>query len=226
VPVVRISIDLEDWDARAKTLGGNSYSLLAGLAAKLAERIGRLRADDGAVSLIIPISDRTEDDTRANAMPFAKVSIDPTPVTTDLSGARVAIRQALKTLREVPDETLQLLPLIQLIPKRAVNRMADVYLGSGDLPVSCSNLGDIDPAVGRPDGTDAEYVILRGLNQHVARRDLERGYGQLSLVSGRIGGKVSITVGAYQPGGKNSKPHLRELAARTLAEFELTGEID
>ena len=39
-----------------------------------------------APSLDHPFSDRTEDDTRANAMPFAKVSIDPTPVTTDLSG--------------------------------------------------------------------------------------------------------------------------------------------
>jgi hypothetical protein len=40
-----------------------------------------------------------------------------------------------------------------------------------------------------------------------------------------IGGKISISVRAYQPGAENTKPALRELAARTLAEFELTGEI-
>ena len=39
-------------------------------------------------------------------------------------------------------------------------------------------------------------------------------------------GKIFITVDAYQPGAENTKPALRELAARTLAEFDLTGEID
>jgi hypothetical protein len=37
---------------------------------------------------------------------------------------------------------------------------------------------------------------------------------------------IRISVGAYQPGAENTKPALRELAARTLAEFDLTGEID
>jgi hypothetical protein len=226
VPVITIHVDIENWDSRAEALGGTSYSLVAGFAAKLAARIGRLRADGGAVTLLIPVTDRTENDTRANAMPFANVSVDAMQVPTDLSGARVAIRQAFKDLREVPDEALRLLPLIPLIPERAVKRLADVFLGSADLPVSCSNLGEIDPAVGRPDGTDAEYVILRGLNQNVTRRDLERAQGQLFVVCGRFGGRMSISVGAYQPSGNNSKPHLRELATQTLAEFALTGVID
>jgi hypothetical protein len=36
---------------------------------------------------------------------------------------------------------------------------------------------------------------------------------------------MSIGIVAYHPGGENSKPRLRELAAQTLADFELTGEI-
>jgi hypothetical protein len=126
----------------------------------------------------------------------------------------------------MPDETLQLLPLIRFIPKWVLRRAADVFLGSADLPVSCSNLGDIDPAVVRPDGTDADYVILRGIDNPVSRQELDRARGQLVLVSGRIAGKVSIAVNAYQPGANNSKAELRELAARTLAEFDLTGVID
>ena len=39
-------------------------------------------------------------------------------------------------------------------------------------------------------------------------------------------GKIFIPVLAYQPGAENTKPALRELAARTLAEFGLTGQID
>ena len=78
--VSRSRIDLDDWDARAKALGGTSNTLAAGLAAKLAERMGRRRAGDGAVTLQLVMSDRTEGDTRAIAVSFARVSVDPTRV--------------------------------------------------------------------------------------------------------------------------------------------------
>jgi hypothetical protein len=223
LPAISIFVDLAEWDACANSRNGNSYSLLAGFAAKLAERTGRRRAD-GLVTLLVALNDRTSlDDTRANAMLFAQVSLDPTPVTTDLTDARIALRQALKTTREAPDETLQLLPLVPLVPKRALKRVADLFFGSGDdLPVSCSNLGDLEPAIGRPDGTEAEYVMLRGVDQNVRRADIERAGGQLVVVAGRIGGRISISIVAYQRGAENTKTRLRELAAHTLAEFDLT----
>jgi hypothetical protein len=225
-PATTIYVDLDDWDARANALGGTSYSLVAGFAAKLAERVGRRRAGDGAVSLHVPISDRGPDDTRANAASLATVTIDPTPVTTDLSGARAEIKRALSALRETPDETLRLLPLTPFIPKVAVKRGAGVVFGFDDLPVSCSNLGEVDPVVARADGTDAEYVMLRGVDRHVTRQFLEQRGGLLTVLAGRIGGKISITVVAYRPGRENTKPQLRELAASTLAEFGLTGVIE
>jgi hypothetical protein len=225
-PAITVYVDVDDWDARADSLGGNSYSLVAAFAAKLGQRLGRRRASDGAVTLHVPISDRMPDDTRANAASLATVTLDPAQVTTDLSGARVVIKQALKTLREDPDETLQLLPLTPFIPKRAVKRGSEVVFGFDDLPVSCSNLGDVDPVVARVDGTDAEYVMLRGVDRHVTRQFLERRGGLLTVLAGRIGGKISITVVAYQPGSANTKPALRELSASTLAEFDLTGVIE
>ena len=225
-PAITIYIDLDDWDACAESRGGTSYSLVAGFAAKLGEQLGRRRAADGVVTLNIPVSDRVPDDTRANAASLATVTVDPTRVTTDLTGARAEIKQALKTLREAPDETLALLPLTPFIPKRAVKRGAEVVFGFDDLPVSCSNLGEVDAVMARVDGTDADYVMLRGVDRHVTRQYLERRGGLLTVLAGRIGGKISITVVGYQPGTQNSKPHLRELAAKTLAEFELTGVID
>ena len=39
-------------------------------------------------------------------------------------------------------------------------------------------------------------------------------------------GALPITIEAYRPGADNTKPAVRELVARALAEFELTGEID
>ena len=44
------------------------------------------------------MSNRTDGDARALAVSFARVSIDPTVLATDLSDARAAIKQALKTL--------------------------------------------------------------------------------------------------------------------------------
>jgi hypothetical protein len=82
--------------------------------------------------------------------------------------------------------------------------------------------------VGHLDGTHCDYAYARGIRQHVTRRSLERTGGQLQLLSFRTPGigKIFIHVLAYHPGAENTKPALRALAARTLAEFDLTGEIE
>ena len=226
IPATSIHIDLDDWDARAKLLGGVSYSLLAGFAAKLGERMGRCSADDGAVTLLVPITDRAPEDTRANAISFASVSVDPAQVTTDLSGIRVLLTQAWWASREASDQSGQLLAVTPFVPKRAVTRTADLLYGFNALPVVCSNLGDLPPEVGRPDGTDADHLMLRGVDHNVTRNYIESVNGQLVVVGGRLAGKMSISVVAYQRGGNNSKPHLRELVADTLKEFGLTGIVD
>ncbi|PEG33479.1 polyketide synthase [Mycolicibacterium agri] len=233
VPGVTIYIDVVDWDARAKALGGTSDTLLAGVAAKLAERLGRRRASDGAVTLQLPRSDRTDDDTRAIALSFARVSIDPAPVTTDLRDLRATMDQELRALREAPDTSaydvmppaaIGIVWLTQLMPKRAVNRLTDFMFGDPDMPVFCSNLGDFGMLMCRIDGTDAEYVTTRGAS-NVTRQWLERAGGLMHVQSGRVGGKLGISLVAYQPGAANTKPALRDLMTRTLAEFNLAGEI-
>ena len=99
-------VDVRDWDARAIELGGAGYSLLAGFAALLGERLGRARPSDGAVTLLIAMSDRGgEDDRRGNAMKIASATVDPAPVTADLAAARVggqgsAHHVALRTRRQ------------------------------------------------------------------------------------------------------------------------------
>ena len=226
LPTTSIIIDLDDWDARAKILGGAGYSLLAGFAAKLGERMGRCRADDGTVTLLVPIADRTPEDTRANAFSFATVSVDPAQVTTDLSSTRVLLAQAWWTSREASDQAGQLLAATPFIPKRAFRRTADLLFGFTALPVVCSNIGDLPPEVNRPDGTDAEYLMMRGLDQNMTRKYIESVHGQLVVVGGRLAGKMTISVVAYQPGGNNSKLHLHELVANTLKEFDLTGVIE
>jgi hypothetical protein len=226
VPSVVVYVDLDQWDARAKALGGNGHSLVAGYAARLGKRMGRHR-EDGRVTLLIPTSDRVENDMRRNAEALASIPVDPARVTTDLSEAKAAIRQGLKSARETPDQPLELLPLIPFVPKRAVTQGGSAIFGfAADLPVSCSNLGDLEPAIGSVGGSEADYVITRGVDGRISRRALEDRRGLLTLVGSRICGKMSISLIAYQPDGENSKAHLREQAAATLAEFELTGVID
>ncbi|ODR26096.1 hypothetical protein BHQ19_08735 [Mycolicibacterium porcinum] len=223
VPVISVFVDLDEWDRRAEELQGNSHSLLAGFAARLGARLGRQRADDGAVSLLIPIADREENDTRANAVSLDSIAVNPAPVTTDLSDARAVIRAGFKKRREEPDESLELLPLIPFVPKIAVKRGADVLFGFADLPVSCTNLGDLDPELGRADGTDCAYLMLRGVNGRIPRKLLEQRRGLLTVASGRLGDQISITVVGYEPGAVNTKQSLREHVVHVLAEFGLTG---
>lgn len=229
VPAVVIHIDVEDWDARAAALGGSSHHLAAGLAAKLGERLGRRRAGDGAVTLQVPLSDRTEHDTRANTLSFVSIDVDPTPVTVDLTDTRAAISETFQTLRENPEQaspTLPLTPLVPFIPKRVLKQAAEAEFAYGDLPVASSSLGELAAMAGCPDGTTAEYAFGRGVIQRVLRGDLERAQGELALWFLRLGGKMCITVGAYRPGATNSKPVLRELVSRTLDEFGLEGGIE
>lgn len=228
VPAVSVFVDLDAWDRCATGLGGNSYSLLAGFGARLGERMNRANARSGTVTLSIALNERTSlDDSRALAMTFASASIDPRQCTSDLTGVRATIREAIETARTTTDETLELLPLIPLVPKRALQGLGGLFFGSpDDLPVYCSNLGDVDPAVGRADGTDAEYVVMRGVDQNVTRRDIESMGGQLVLVSARVNGKISIGIVAYQLDAQNSKTRLRELAALTLKDFGLAGVIE
>ena len=228
VPGVTICVDLDEWDARAKALGGTSNTLAAGLTAKLGERIGRRRDEDGAVTVQLVMSDRTESDTRAIAVSFARVSVDPTRVTTDLSDARADIKQALETLRETPDESLQLAPLAPFTPRRTWKQGVDSAFADPARPVIYSNLGDVGSMISRLDGTHCDYALARGTRQHVTRQWLERTGGHMQLLSFRAPplNKIIIHVLAYEPGAENTKPALRELAARTLAEFDLAGQID
>ena len=62
----------------------------------------------------------------------------------------------------------------------------------------------------------------------MTRQSLERTGGQLQVLFGRLPtvGKISMSIQAYQPGAVTTKPALRELVVRTLADFDLTGEIE
>lgn len=225
VPSAVVYLDLAEWDCRAASLGGTSNALFAGFAARLAQRVGRVRADDNKVTLTYPVSDRTEGDLRANALKSVDFTVDPALVTTDLRELRGDIKRALTSGLGKFRQQEGVLPLTLLVPKAVLRQLASQAVGVADLPVGCSYFGDIDPATACADGTQADYFSMKLVEQNLTAQSHELVCGELFLGAGRIDGKLFLSVRAYQPGRENTRDALSELISRTLADFRLTGEI-
>jgi len=224
LPAVSALVDTCDWDRRAGDLGGTTYSMLSGFAALLGERLGRARPADGAVRLLIAISDRAGDaDQRGNAMKIASVPVDPAPLKTDLTAARSEVREALTALRGKVDEKHALLPITPFIPARAFRQASALLFG--ELAVSCSNLGQLAPEFVRADGTDAAFFAIRPIDQGVTRGALEQAGGQLVVVAGRVAETISISVVGYEVGADNSREWLADNVVQTLTDLGLKGTI-
>ena len=215
-----IFVDADEWDARAQSLGGTSNTLLVGLAARLAQRVGRVTAD-GSVALTLPVNERTAGDTRANAITNVDFTVDPAPATWDLSGIRAATKQALIRSQEETNERWKLLHLAPLLPQWLVRRCVGVS-SNGATSVVSSNLGAVNPAAYRPDGTDADHFVMRPLGPGVTKAIMHRLGGLLVLLSGRTHGRVFASVLAYQPDRPNSDDDLWRDLSGALSDFSLT----
>jgi hypothetical protein len=156
---------------------------------------------------------------------YPTISADPTRLSSDLGDVRLKFKQAFADLEETTRELLAPLPLASLTPKWVARRAAGMGLGAAGLPIGCSNLGDLPPALNRPDGSDADYASGRLIEPRVTRGAIERIGGQLFVVSARIHGKIFIAVNAYLPGRTNTQDALREDMSRTFDEFGVAAEI-
>jgi hypothetical protein len=222
LPTATVFLDADEWNARADALGGTSNTLLAGLAARLAQAMGRVAAD-GSVTVAMPVNERTADDTRANAVAMVDMTVDPAPAATDLRDIRAATKQALTRHRELPDERQVLLPLVPLLPERLTKRMVGVATGGVNNVVVSSNLGEAPAAVNQPDGTDADQVALLSRYPGVTKAMMHQLGGVLVVHSGSTRGRVFVSVLAYQPGRANTNDELRKDLSSALSDFSLTG---
>jgi len=220
VPSMVAYFDEDQWHSRMESLGGTSNSLFAGIAARLGQVFGRVD-DDGKVRLQFPVSERTDGDTRANALSGMTVMIDPAGVTTSLQGVRAELKRSLAALSESTFDLLGPVALAPLIPPSLARGLEGMALGAG-APVGCSNLGKLGAVVNRPDGTDAEYLLLRQIESRTTPEILDHLGGTLFLASGQVNGLVSVSVAAWRPGGPNSKELLTAPVSDVFAEFGLT----
>jgi hypothetical protein len=93
-------------------------------------------------------------------------------------------------------------------------------------PIGCSNLGDLDPAVNRPDGTDALFLAPRIVEPKITTTILDRAGGVLFVGSCRLNGTVTVTVNAWQPGGTNTKEQLAGVVVQAFADLGVTAAVE
>jgi hypothetical protein len=220
-PTVCAVVPATEWDARAAELGGTSGALVAGFASRLGYLMGRSRPD-GSVALQFPVSERGDGDTRANALTGMTVMTNPNEVITSLAAVRSDLKTGLKEVAGTQHKMLAPLPLAPVTPKLVVRKLVGLANSEGPV-VGCTNLGDVPTVLTQLDGTDAEYVIARGVEWKVTPSELDQIGNWLLVGSGRVGGKVLLFVTSWQVGAANSKEDLARVVEQALADFGLSG---
>jgi hypothetical protein len=107
------------------------------------------------------------------------------------------------------------------LPQWLIRRCVGVSAGSASSVIS-SNLGVVNPAAHRPDGTDADQFIIRTLGPGVTKATMHRLGGLLVVLAGRAQGRIFVSVLAYQPGVANTTDDLRRNLSGALSDFQLT----
>jgi diacylglycerol O-acyltransferase / wax synthase len=221
VPAVQIVLHERECASRASALGVSVNTLLAAFSARLGFRLGRVDGD-GRVKLVIPVSDRTPGDLRANALRSVTVMVDPSECCANPRDLQRAIRAALASLRKHGDDS-PILALTPYVPRFLVRNLEGMALGA-DFPVGLSNFGELDPAVNRPCGTDAVRMHVCLLERHTPSM-LDRLGGKLFVVSYRLSGNICIDVSCWAPSVVASRDHLIAVVEHTLGDVTLTGTV-
>lgn len=221
VPAVQIVLPEAECASRASALGVSVNTLLAAFSARLGFRLGRVDRD-GRVKLVMPISDRTPGDLRANALRAVTVMVNPSECCASPRDLQRAIRAALASLRKHGDDS-PILALTPYVPRFLARKLEGLALGA-DFPVGFSNLGEFDPALNRPCGTDAIRMHVSLLERHTPPT-LDRIGGKLFLVSYRLSGSICIDVSCWAPSVVASRGDLIAVVEHTLGDVALPGTV-
>ena len=109
------------------------------------------------------------------------------------------------------------------MPLVLARRLEGVALGAG-LTVGCSLLGELDPAVNRPCGTEAVRMHVSLLERHTASI-LDRLGGKLLFAGVRLSGTICIDVSCWAPAIVSSRDQLITIVESALGDVTLTGAV-
>ncbi len=222
-PTAFLRVSLADWDARARSLGANRFTLLAALTASFAVALGRVQNDE--VTLLVPVNQREGlSDDGGNRVSLATVKLERTVATGRLHALQRRLQTELVRTRREPDPLAAVLPLVPFVPPRAFAATSRLALGAlADLPVTCSHMGDLPKDITRIDGSEADRFCFRGIDRQAAVTTLEQRQGVATLLAGVIPGDMLLNFVAYQPGVLTQSHDLRHMARGLLADVGLTG---
>jgi len=223
-PSAFIRVPTSVWDARARSCGASRLTLLTAMTAAFAEALGRVRSNE--VTLLIPVNQREGlSHTGGNDVALATLKVRIDEPRGRLHSLQRRLRAMLLQTRRKPNRLAALLPLVPFVPRHAFSAASHLALGAlADLPVTCSNLGDLPRDMLQIDGAAADRMCFRGIDRSVARRAIEARGGVATLFAGGIPGFIALSFVAYQPGLVTEARHLRVLVERLLADYQLAGE--
>ena len=187
-----------------------------------------MRPSDGRASLLLPINRRKSlKDDRAQGFEFTKALVDPRNVSEDLSHVREILRDAYANCNQEDQSFLQLLPLVPWLSDDLIRKVADQFFDyREDRPVSCSNLGELDPSIGEIGGPMANCVLTRGVDTHVSLADMQRTHGHLVVVASRLMGKITLCIESYQLSAVNTRASLAIDVLNVLGSFGLDAHLE
>lgn len=221
LPTLTVLVDTRHWDERAESLGGTSNSLLIGFTARMCARLNWLD-QDGLADVMFPVNERTPGDTRGNALTSAALVVDP-GTATDLTVIRAAVKAALTKLAVSRDRITASAALTPLVPSILVKRFQTILQRSAS--ILCSHFGNLDSAVNRPDGTEADLFFARhARTPAMADPALLRKAGGIlfPVISGRLNGRIYISVGFSDAAGSTTTAQLSGIIQEVLDEFGVT----
>ena len=152
--------------------------------------------------------------------------IDPVKAT-DLRMIRAAVKASLTRLSAVRDRILAPLALTPFVPNFVANRLQTVLQRSAS--ITCSHFGNLDPAVNRPDGTEADWFFARhARTPDMADPALLRRVGGIffPIASGRLGGRIYVSVCYSNAEGSTTTDQLSGVVQTALDDFGITAHIE
>ena len=223
-PSVFLRLPVADWDATARRLGTNRFTLLAAMTAAFAEALGRVSNNE--MTLLVPVNQREGlSDTGGNRVLLATIKVPLGEPFGRLHALQRRLQATLLRTRREPDALSAMLPLVPFVPKRAFMAASRMALGAlADMPITCSFVGEWPTDVLKIDGTEADRFCFRGVDRQVSLRSVEARQGVASLPACVIAGDLILNFIAYQPGVVTEVHQLGGLVAGLLARYGLAGE--
>ncbi|MER7453754.1 hypothetical protein ABTW96_26100 [Nocardia beijingensis] len=221
LPTVTATVPAQLWHAAARARGGTGTTLAVAMMTAIATRLGRTD-EAGRVRMMMPVSTRTGDDLRANALTSIAFEVDVRDgEPADLAALRAVMKEKLTEAAAGGPDVPPLVPIAVALPRGRYARLAR-EAATDPISTVCSSLGKLDPDILRIDGRPASAMMLGLVNQSLNSRSVvtERG-GNLYVALTEAAEKITLRVMGYHPPELLDAEQLTELVRAALAEYEL-----